>query len=185
MMANAPSLMRRLSRIPAEIVVGLYVGLDFLVSPLFRPLMRWLSGLRLIQRLETWIGSLPPYVLLVLLVVPFAIAELAKAYAVFLMGSGHFKTGITIFVGAYIVSILVCERTFSAGKAQLMTIGWFAKLWTWLMGYKDRILTWFRSTEVWRLAADLKQKARLTLRRVKTRLGMRVTDEPSRSFGQR
>ncbi|WP_158807087.1 hypothetical protein [Beijerinckia sp. L45] len=184
-MANAPSLLRRLSRIPAEIVVGLYVTVDFLVAPLFRPLMRWLSSLRLIQRIEGWIASLPPYVLLVLLVVPFAIAELAKAYAVFLMGSGHFKTGITIFIGAYIVSILVCERTFTAGKAQLMTIGWFARLWTWLMSYKDRIMAWFRSTEVWRLAADLKQRARLTLRRIKTRLGMDVGTKPSGSFEQR
>jgi hypothetical protein len=183
MMPDAPSLPRRLSRIPAEIVVALYVGVDFIVAPLFRPLMRWLSSLRLIQRLESWIASLPPYVLLVLLVVPFGIAELAKAYAVFLMSSGHFKTGFIVFVGAYVVSILVCERTFTAGKAQLMTIGWFARLWTWLMGYKDRIMTWFRSTEVWRLATDLKQRARLTLRRVKTRLGMSVPDKPSRSVG--
>jgi hypothetical protein len=184
-MSDAPSLTRRLIRILAEIVVGLYVSLDFVVGALFRPLMRWLSSLRLIQRLEAWIGSLSPYVLLILLVVPFAIAELAKAYAVFLMGSGHFKTGLIIFIGAYVVTILVCERILSAGKAQLMTIGWFATLFTWVMGYKDLVMDWLRATQVWRLAADLKRKARLTFRRVKIRLGMSVGEKPSGSFGRR
>ena len=184
-MSNAPSLTRRLLRLLAEIVVGLYLSLDILVGALFRPLMRWLSRLRLIQRLEAWIGALSPYVLLALLVVPFAIAELAKVYAVFLMGSGHFKTGMIIFIGAYVATILVCERIFSAGKAQLMTIGWFATLFTWVMGYKDVIMDWLRATQVWRRAADLKQKARLALRRLKTRLGMSIGKKPSGSFERR
>jgi hypothetical protein len=132
--------------------------------------MRFLSSLELIRRIERWIVSLPPYVILVLLVVPFAIAELAKAYAVFLMGTGHFKTGFTIFVGAYIVSILVCERTFHAGKPQLMTIGWFAALFNWVMAFKERILAWFRTTEAWRLAAEFKQKARITIQRARLSL---------------
>ena len=171
MIGQSPSLSRRILRIPAQIVVGLYVVVDGIVAPLFRPFMRWLSSLRLVQTMERGVESLPPYVILVLLVVPFAIAELAKAYAVFLIGSGHFKTGLFIFVMAYIVSILVCERIFSAGKTKLMTIDWFARLFQWVMGYKDRMLAWFRTNEVWRLAGDLKQKARIAARRVKTRLG--------------
>jgi len=153
------------------VVVGLYVVADGFVAPVFRPVMRWLSRLALVQRLERWIASLPPYVILVLLVVPFAIAELAKAFAVFLMGTGHFKMGFTIFVGAYIVSILVCERTFNAGRAQLMTIGWFAVLFSWVMAYKERILAWFRTTEAWQLALEFKQNARAALRSARTGLG--------------
>ncbi len=173
MPASTPSLTRRLARLPAELVVGLYFILDAIIGPLFGPLMRLLSRLRLIQRLEAAIADLPAYVLLVLLVVPFAVAELAKAYAVVLMGSGHFKTGLLIFIGAYIVSILVCERIFHAGRARLMTIGWFARAFTWTMGYKDRMLAWFKTTEVWRLASDARERARVAFGRLKAGLGAR------------
>ena len=181
---STPSLSRRLARLPAQLVVGLYFLLDAIIGPLFRPLMRFLSRLRLIQALERLIANLPPYVLLVLLVVPFAVAEGAKAYAVILMGSGHFMTGVLIFIGAYVVSILVCERIFHAGRAQLMTIGWFARGFAWVMGYKDRLFAWFRTTEVWRLATDIREKARVTLRRTRTRLGATFGGKPGGLFGR-
>ena len=164
------NLLRTILSIPAEIVVGLFVILDWIVGPLFRPMMRWLSGLRLIRRLESYIGSMPPYLLLVLLVVPFGFAELAKVYAVVLMGTGHFKTGLTIFILAYVVSIFVCERTFHAGKKQLLTIPWFATLYAWVIMIRDHILDWFRTTWIWEKAGELRQSMRLALRRLRTYL---------------
>lgn len=165
-----PSLARRVLSIPAEIVVGLYVVVDGIVAPLFGPLVRWLSSLKLIQRLERAIGSLPPYVILVLLGVPFGIAELTKVYAVILMSEEHFRTGMTLFIGAYVVSILVCERTFHAGKAQLLTIPWFKVLYDWVMMIRDHILGWFRATRIWKMAEALRQKARIGLHRARVRL---------------
>ncbi len=180
---SSPSPMRRLARLPAELLVGLYLVLDAVIGPLFRPAMRFLSRLRPVQQLEAAIATLPPYVVLVLLGVPFAVAELAKAYAVILMGSGHFLTGVLIFIGAYVVSILVCERIFHAGRARLMTIGWFARGFAWAMAVKDRLLAWFRTTETWRLATDLKQRAQLALQRVRSRIGG-VFGRPRRLFGR-
>ena len=164
--SGSSDLMKRLVRLIAEIVVGIYLILDGLIAPLFRPLMRYLSSLRVIQRIERGIASLPPYVILVLLGVPFAIAELAKVYAVLLMGTGHLMTGLAIFIGAYVMSILVCERILHAGKPQLLKIGWFAKGYGWIMAYKDKALAWFRETAVWKMAADLREKARLAKKRV-------------------
>lgn len=169
-MSESKTIVRRILRVLAEIVVGVYVILDGLIAPLFRPIMRFLSTLELVRRIERWIVSLPPYVILVVLVVPFGIAELTKVYAVFLMGTGHFKTGFTIFVGAYVATVLVCERILHAGKPQLMKIGWFAVVYTWIIAFKDRILAWFRATAAWRLAVDLKQKARIAVQRAKLAL---------------
>lgn len=168
-----PSFSRRLLRLPAEIVVTVYVVLNALMTPLFGPLMRGLSRLKLIQRVEQTIAGLPPYLILVLLVVPFALAELAKAYAVVLMAEDHLQMGLTIFIGAYIVSILVCERTFQAGKSQLMTIGWFKRLFDWLMAIKTRLLAWFHQTATWRFAETLGERGRAAVRRVQVALGMK------------
>ncbi len=167
---SPPTLFGRILRVLAEIVVVLYVVLDGIVSPLFGPLVRWLSSLRPVRRLERAIASLNPYVILVLLVVPFGFAEFAKVYGLILTADGHYRIGMTMFLGAYVVSILVCERIFHAGKAPLMTIPWFKTLYDWLMAIRDRVLDWFRRTRIWRAAVDLKRSLRLRWQRFDGRL---------------
>ncbi len=164
------NLFQRALRLLAEIVVAIYVVIDSIVFALFRPVVRWLSGLRVVQRLERWIQSLHPYVILVVMVVPFIIAELAKVFAVYWMAEGHFRTGMTIFIGAYVVSIFVCERILHAGKAQLLTIRWFAWIYNWIMALRDSVLGWFRRTAIWRAAAALKDRARLAMLRTSDRV---------------
>lgn len=166
---SRPSLLRRFFGLLAEIVVGLFLVVDSIIRPLFGPLVRFLSELRLIKRLEAWIGSLHPYVILVLLGVPFGIAELTKVYAVILMAEEHFRIGMTLFIGAYVVSILVCERTFHAGKGQLLKIWWFKIGYDWVMAIKDHILDWFRETRIWQLAVALRQRVKIGLRRTRVR----------------
>ena len=165
-----PSLIRRMLRIAGEIVVAVYVVADSAVSLLFRPVMRFLSGLRIVQRLERGINTLPPYVILVLMAVPFALAEFAKVFALFWMSEGHLHTGMTIFIGAYIVSIFVCERILHAGKAKLMTIGWFAVCYTWIMAFRDRIFDWFRETTVWKVTMGVRDKTQVLAHRGYDRL---------------
>lgn len=178
-----PGLGRRILWIAAEIVVAIYIVLNSIVAPIFRPLMRFLSSLRLVKRIERGIAALPPYVILVFLVVPFGFAELTKAYAVILMAEDHVRTGMTMFISAYIVSILVCERTFHAGKDQLLTIGWFKVTFDWIMAIKERILGWFRGTTVWRFGTDLKDRVARSLRRIRVRIQATfAAGRPKRSF---
>jgi hypothetical protein len=151
------------------------VIVDSILSPIFRPFMRWLSSLRLVQSVESGIGSLPPYVILVMLALPFAVEEIAKVYAFVLMGGGHFKLGFALYIACHVFAILVCERIFHAGKPKLMTIEWFARLFNWLNGYKERLVAWFKATRTYRRAMQLKnqlrQATRIALRRTKTALG--------------
>lgn len=166
------NLFQRALRLLAEIVVAIYVIVDSVVFALFRPVVRWLSRLRVVQRIERWIQSLPPYVILVVMIVPFIFAELAKVFAVYWMAEGHFRSGMTIFISAYVVSIFGCERILHAGKAQLMTIPWFAWIYNWIMALRDSILNWFRETAIWRAAVALKEKTRFAFRRGSDRVRM-------------
>lgn len=169
MAKSNPSLVRRILDVPAEIVVALYVIADAIISPLFRPIVRLLSSLQIIKRIERWIASLNPYVILVALGVPFGIAELTKALGVFLMSEGHFHTGMTLLIGAYVFSILICERVFHAGKDQLLTIGWFAVGYNWVMVIRDQIFDWFRETRIWKAAVEFRRKIRIAFRRLRPR----------------
>lgn len=147
-----------LGHIIAQIFVTLWVIADAILSPIFRPLMRWLSRLRLIQAIERGIASLPAYGVLALLAAPFAVEELAKVYSFVLMGGGHFKSGVLLYIACHVFAILVCERIYRAGEDKLMTIAWFARLMTWLKGYKDRLVAWVKATSFYRRAAILKRR---------------------------
>ncbi len=144
----------------AEIIVAIYVILDGIVRTLLRPLTYWLNKLHLIKSLEDMIGRMPAYGVLVLLAVPFAGAEPAKIYAIYLIGSGHKLTGLMILAAAYFVSVVVVDRIFHAGKSRLLTIPWFAKLWSWISAYKDRLFAWMKSTAIWQKAQEIKNRVR-------------------------
>ncbi|MDQ6702374.1 MAG: hypothetical protein M3Z96_04320 [Pseudomonadota bacterium] len=163
------SSLRRLLLLPAKAIVILYVVLDGIVSAVFRPLLRWVARVRFVIRLQNIIAALPPYAILVLLAVPFAFAEPAKIYALYLMTEGHFATGLVTISMAYLVSVLVVERIYHAGRAKLKTIPWFAKFMDWLTGIRDRLLAWARATRVWAYSVKLKRNARALAAKLRLR----------------
>jgi hypothetical protein len=164
--------LRRALLLAAETLVVIYVALDAVFTPIFRPLIRWTAKLRLVIRLQEIVARLPPYGILALLTLPFAVAEPAKVYALFLMGTGHLKTGVIVMAAAYLVSLLVVERIYQAGRSKLRTIGWFAKLLDWLVLFRDQLLAWARATPAWIFASKLKQRARGVVRSLRLRLGL-------------
>ncbi len=166
---SSASFLGRLLNGLAQIAVGVYLVLDGISRTLFRPITRWLAKLRLIVRLEALISGLPAYAVLALLVLPFAIAEPAKIFAIYLMSTGHVITGLALLIAAYLVSVLVVDRIFQAGKTKLLTIPWFAKLWTWISNYKDKLLTWMKSTAAWKRMGEIKQELRALISKLRKR----------------
>jgi hypothetical protein len=88
------------------------------------------------------IEELGPYQPLVLLAVPMRIVEPLKLAAVAIAGDGHWITGTVVIVAAYAASRLGVERLFSIVKPKLMTLNWFARFWTWLIGL--RVVRWLK-----------------------------------------
>ena len=163
------SSLRRLFLLAAKAVVVLYFVLDGIVTPVVRPLLGWVARLRFVIRLQDIVAALPPYAIFALLSVPFAFAEPAKIYALYLMTEGHFATGLATISMAYLVSLLVVERIYHAGRAKLKTIPWFAKLMDWLTGIRDRLLAWARATRIWAFSAKLKRNARALAAKLRLR----------------
>jgi hypothetical protein len=163
------SSLRRLLLLPAKGVVVLYVVLDGIVTPVVRPLLGWVARLRFVIHLQDIVAALSPYAIFVLLAVPFAFAEPAKIYALYLISEGHFTTGLVTISMAYLVSILIVERIYHAGRMKLATIPWFAKLIDWLTGIRDRLLAWARATRVWAFSVKLKQNARALAAKLRLR----------------
>ncbi|GAC1332466.1 MAG: hypothetical protein NVSMB26_12140 [Beijerinckiaceae bacterium] len=153
----------RVIEIPARAIVVLYLVLDSLVFPLFRPIARWIAARGLIVALQQRIAALPAYAVLFLLALPFVGAEPAKIYGVYLLTEDHLIGGLLVLAAAYFVSIVVVERIFDAGRTNLLTIPWFAMMWSWFTAIRDRLTTWVQSTKFWASFIAMKVRMRATL----------------------
>jgi hypothetical protein len=134
-----------------EVAVGSILLIDAIARPLYRPLLDWIAARRIIHRFEAMIKPLPRFVILVLFGVPFAVAEPLKLLAVYLIARGLAVTGVVLLVLAYLVSFLIVERIYEAGREKLLTYWWFAwamaqivKVRNLLLAFRDRLLARLR-----------------------------------------
>ena len=158
--------LRAIGRFVVGIFVVAYAILDTLLFPLFRPLIRYLSGLRLFEAVGALIVKLPPYLVLLILAVPFVVLEPLKVFALYWFALGHLIQGGILLVIAHGASILTLERLYQAGKPQLMKIGWFARVMAWLGGLRDTALNFAKSTAAWTWAAETGAAVRAWFRSV-------------------
>lgn len=160
------NVFKALARFVVAVAVVAYTLLDELLFPVFRPAIRWLSGLGLFRVIGEAIGRLPPYGALVVLAVPFVIIEPAKAAALWVIATGRAVEGTALLLLAHAMSLLISERIFHAAYRPLMRIGWFAALLGWLFGIRDRAIAWGKQTAVWKVAVGAARGVREWVREV-------------------
>ena len=156
--------LRFAGRLLLSIVLILWTLIELILTPLFRPLLALLSGLRIFGVIGDWMGRLPPYAALVALAVPFVIIEPFKAFALYWFGIGHFVQGGVLYVLGHLASILIVDRLYHAAHEPLMRIGWFKRLMTWLDDLRRLALDWARSTAVWQASARLANNVKATVK---------------------
>jgi len=157
---NRKSGLRRLLLVAADAIVILYLFLDGIVAPVFGPLARLAARLRLVIRLQQAVGALPPYIILALAGVPIMVAEPAKLYALWLMSQGQLWKGAAILAAAYVLSLVVADWIYQAGRAKLRTIAWFAQLMDWIISLRDHILSVVRASTIWTSWIRVKRRSR-------------------------
>jgi hypothetical protein len=59
-----------------------------------------------------------------------------------------------------VLSLTICERIFHAGREPLMRIGWFRVTIRFVVGLRDAVFGWVKSTAIWRAAAGLARSVR-------------------------
>ncbi len=171
----------RLLLVPVDLIVGLVIVLDELARPLYRPLLAWLGSFRVVARVEAAIARLPPYGVLALLAVPFAVAEPMKLVALVLLARGAWFSGIALMALGHLTSFVLVERVYHAGRGQLLTIGWFARCMAWLDRIRQLVVGRIKASATWRRATALgraiRERARVWL--VRLRGGRQRPDDRS------
>jgi hypothetical protein len=90
------------------------------------------------------IERLGPYQSLALLAVPTGLIEPLKFVAVAVAGNGHWITGTAMIIVAYAGSLFVVERLFRIVKPKLLTLPWFARLWSKVLVVRGKVIGWFQ-----------------------------------------
>lgn len=117
----------------------LYFLLDALAYWVVRPLARWIGGLAVFAWFAGWVGGLGRYPSLMLVVLPLALLEPAKPVAAWLIATGRPLAGILMLAVAELIKITLVERLFHLTRAKLMTIPWFAWIFTRAVRWLDRL----------------------------------------------
>ena len=98
------------------------------------------------QRVRRAIEKLGPYQSLAIVAIPVCIVEPAKLVAVAIAGEGHWFTGTVVIIAAYATSLLLVERLFGIVKPKLLTLPWFARLWSWVVAIRAKLMKPLRTT---------------------------------------
>ena len=93
--------------------------------------------------ISRFVEGLSPYQSLFVVGVPLAIVEPLKLVALFIVGDGHFIAGVVVMICAYGGSLFVTEQLFIILKPKLLTLPWFAKIWSWFVPIRKKLLQWF------------------------------------------
>lgn len=112
-------------------LVAIILVVDAIAKPIYKPVIGWAANLKVMAALEAKIQSMPRFAVLLLFGVPFAVAEPLKLYALLLMAGGHFLFGLVLLILSYLITFILVERIYHAGKEKLLTYSWFS----WCMGH--------------------------------------------------
>jgi uncharacterized membrane protein len=135
-------------RILKPVVIVLAV-IYFLVDAVLLPVARRISD-RIAEHwvfggLRNWIVSLRPYPTLLLFTVPLIVLEPLKPCALYLSGTGHVVTGVTVFAAGELLKLALVERLFRISRDKLMSIPIFA----WAYGKYAQVRDRVTSLEAW------------------------------------
>lgn len=156
--------LRAIGRFIVAVVIIAYAVLDAVLFPLFRPLVRYLSAHPVFTTAGAVLLRLPPYVVLLILAVPFVVLEPLKVFALYWFALGHFIQGGVLLVVAHALSILTLERLYQAGRPQLFKIGWFALIMGWIERLTEKVLHRVRTTAAWQWSARTMSEIRAWFR---------------------
>jgi hypothetical protein len=116
----------RAAAIPVKAAVAGVMLLDAAARPFYRPVVDGIFRMPFFAKLEDTVSGLPRWAILVLFSVPFIVAEPLKLVALLLLAKGKLIGGVAVFLVAQLLTFVLVERIYHAGREKLLTYGWLA-----------------------------------------------------------
>lgn len=114
--------------------------------------MARLGMVRLVHAAEKHIAALSPRWAVFAFLLPGTILIPAKLIGLSAIAGGHWLPGILIILAAKLVGMALFSRIFNLTRPALMQVGWFCRLYRWVMGYRNRIHAYLEHWEAYQRA---------------------------------
>ena len=101
--------------------------------------MARLGALRAIHAIEIRIAALPSRWAIFAFLLPSSILIPAKLIGLHAIANGHWFIGSLTFLLAKVAGMALFSRIFNLTRPALLEIHWFARLYGWVMYYRNRI----------------------------------------------
>jgi hypothetical protein len=127
---------------------------EALARPAYQPLLRAVSRLTILQRLDRWVAAKPRWLILAVLAVPFLGVEPLKVLGLVWIGEGLILRGLGLLGFAYGTSFVLVERIYRAGRDKLRSYHWLAACIDFAVSIRDAALASLRTTRAWQIAEE-------------------------------
>ena len=153
-------LLKALITPPLMLVAALLMFIEEVLWEISKRLMAQLGRLPLVRSLEAWIATLPPYGAACMFVLPAVLLLPVKIGALWLIARGHAVLGVQLIVAAKLAGTALVARIFTLTRPALMTLDWFARMYEFVMRWRERLYAFVRASNAWRAV----ERARVRLR---------------------
>ena len=103
----------------------------------WRRIGEWIPFADIKAAVARFVSALPPYAALVLFAIPGILVLPFKLAGLWLIAHGHIIAGGAVFFAAKVASVGVAAFLFELTRDKLMTLGWFARVYATVMGWRD------------------------------------------------
>lgn len=120
-----------------------------------------------VYAVEKRIAALPPHLAFLAFILPSLIFVPAKLLGVEAIATGHWVLGSGIFLFAKVAGFALFSRIFNLTRPTLMQLAWFARIYAWVMHYRNRIHAYLDN---WQAYQHIKQRIHALLQSIKAAL---------------
>ncbi len=135
--------------------------------------MARLGALRAVHAVEKHIAALRPRWALLAFILPSTIFVPAKLLGLHAIAAGHWLLGSGVFLFAKVAGFALFSRIFNLTRPALMQLEWFARIYAWIMHYRNRIHAFL---DHWQAYQRIKARLRAMLGSIKAMLRRSARD---------
>lgn len=120
----------------------------------------WLAKRPIWGLIERAIRRLPPRAALLVFLLPSVLLFPVKLLALWLVTSGQKLAGVALILIAKVVGTAIVARLFTLTQPALLQLEWFARLYRWLVPWKDAWMDAIRVSWPWRVGRVIKRRVK-------------------------
>jgi hypothetical protein len=156
--------LKRLLMVPLTWLVAIVFLIEEAIWDWTAKLMARLGAMRLVHAIEKRIAAMLPRWALVTFLLPSLILIPAKLIGLHAIADGHLFIGSGVFILAKLLGMALFSRIFNLTRPALMQLGWFVRLYEFVMYYRNRIHTYLDN---WPAYQRIKQHIKTLVERIK------------------